>query len=69
VVGDTTTAVDLAKFVSEVSVSKEPGRVCQRKRLPRASAAIGLAVRRTGRSCRAVRGDSGKSGSISEGME
>ncbi len=31
----TTIAVDLAKSVFEVSVSREPGRVCQRKRLTR----------------------------------
>jgi len=31
----TTIAVDLAKSVFEVSLSREPGRVCQRKRLTR----------------------------------
>lgn len=31
----TTIAVDLAKSVFEVSISQEPGRVCQRKRLTR----------------------------------
>ena len=34
-VDPTTIAVDLAKSVFEVSVSRQPGRVCQRKRLTR----------------------------------
>ena len=35
----TTIAVDLAKSVFEVAVSKEPGRVCQRRRLTRSQMA------------------------------
>src|SRR6266542_3550965 len=40
----TTIAVDLAKSVFEVSVSREPGRVCQRKRLSRSQFARFLAL-------------------------
>lgn len=40
----TTIAVDLAKSVFEVSVSREPGRVCQRKRLTRNQFARFLAL-------------------------
>lgn len=39
----TTIAVDLAKSVFEVAVSKEPGRVCQRKRLGRSQMTLFLA--------------------------
>ena len=41
----TTIAVDLAKSVFEVAVSKEPGRVCQRKRLSRGQMAAFFANR------------------------
>jgi transposase len=40
----TTIAVDLAKSVFEISVSREPGRVCQRKRLTRSQFARYLAL-------------------------
>src|SRR6266545_3769794 len=40
----TTIAVDLAKSVFEVSISREPGRVCQRKRLTRGQFARFLAL-------------------------
>ena len=41
----TTIAVDLAKSVFEVAVSKEPGRVCQRRRLTRSQMAAFFANR------------------------
>jgi transposase len=41
----TTIAVDLAKSVFEIAVSKEPGRVCQRKRLTRGQMAAFFANR------------------------
>jgi len=41
----TTIAVDLAKSVFEVAVSKEPGRVCQRRRLTRSQMASFFANR------------------------
>jgi len=41
----TTIAVDLAKSVFEVAVSKEPGRVCERKRLTRSQMACFFANR------------------------
>ena len=41
----TTIAVDLAKSVFEVAVSKDPGRVCQRRRLTRGQMAAFFANR------------------------